>query len=378
MNHKFLKTLVFFSILTLSSCAKKIQQPYIISNYLDIQQLEEYDHKSCANLKLNFDKSNIVESKLYWHCRLSFSKYHLEINPVFPRQQEFNQKISDLIAQISIKISRNQETNIEREINKIDEKDHRQCNKMGYYPDAKDQAKIEEYYLCRKNLIELNYSELPFGNQKYAEYQNKSYNIAFVIDKRIKESIKQNQEKLEKYPECSNFRTYSDEFEKCVKSLDLYKNCITESNIKILDKEGSEKIICQKQAYIRFNDEMIKNDERVDLEIINRNKNSDKQNKNNFESIGINEKDFIGKAPKKKDEKKLSEQDALEDRIKKWEEERAEENKIKNNSDNIYSKHEIAKLRREFISSCLKIIDADLSIYKKNIYEKCEKIKYLN
>jgi hypothetical protein len=378
MNHKFLKTLVFFSILTLSSCAKKIQQPYIISNYLDIQQLEEYDHKSCANLKLNFDKSNIVESKLYWHCRLSFSKYHLEINPVFPRQQEFNQKISDLIAQISIKISRNQETNIEREINKIDEKDHRQCNKMGYYPDAKDQTKIEEYYLCRKNLIELNYSELPFGNQKYAEYQNKSYNIAFVIDKRIKESIKQNQEKLEKYPECSNFRTYSDEFEKCVKSLDLYKNCITESNIKILDKEGSEKIICQKQAYIRFNDEMIKNDERVDLEIINRNKNSDKQNKNNFESIGINEKDFIGKAPKKKDEKKLSEQDALEDRIKKWEEERAEENKIKNNSDNIYSKHEIAKLRREFISSCLKIIDADLSIYKKNIYEKCEKIKYLN
>ena len=378
MNHKFLKTLVFFSILTLSSCAKKIQQPYIISGYLDIQQLEEYDHKSCANLKLNFDKSNIVESKLYWHCRLSFSKYHLEINPVFPRQQEFNQKISDLIAQISIKISRNQETNIEREINKIDEKDHRQCNKMGYYPDAKDQTKIEEYYLCRKNLIELNYSELPFGNQKYAEYQNKSYNIAFVIDKRIKESIKQNQEKLENYPECSNFRTYSDEFEKCVKSLDLFKNCIMESNVKIFDKEGSEKIICQKQAYIRFNDEMIKNDERVDLEIINRNKNSDKQNKNNFESIGINEKDFIGKAPKKKDEKKLSEQDELEARIKKWEEEKKKESKIQNNSDNIYSKHEIAKLRREFISSCLKIIDADLLIYKKNIYEKCEKIKYLN
>ena len=378
MNHKFLKTLVFFSILISASCAKKIQQPYIISDYLDIQQLEEYDHKSCANLKLNFDKSNIVESKLYWHCRLSFSKYHLEINPVFPRQQEFNQKISDLIAQISIKISRNQETNIEREINKIDEKDHRQCNKMGYYPDAKDQTKIEEYYLCRKNLIELNYSELPFGNQKYAEYQNKSYNIAFVIDKRIKESIKQNQEKLEKYPECSNFRTYSDEFEKCVKSLDLYKNCIAESNVKIFNKEGSEKIICQKQAYIRFNDEMIKNDERVDLEIINRNKNSDKQNKNNFESIGINEKDFIGKAPKKKDEKKLSEQDELEARIKKWEEEKKKGNKIQNNSDNIYSKHEIAKLRREFISSCLKIIDADLSIYKKNIYEKCEKIKYLN
>ncbi len=378
MSHNFLKTLVFFSILIFASCTKKIRQPYIISDYFDIQQLEEYDHQSCANLKLNFDKSQNVESKLYWHCRLSFSKYHLEINPVFPRQQEFNQKITDLIAKISIKISRNQETNIEKAINKIDEKDHRQCNKMGYYPDAKDQAKIEEYYLCRKNLIELNYTELPFGNKKYAEYQNKSYNIAFVIDKRIKESIKQNQEKLEKNPECSSFRTYSDDFEKCVKSLDLYKNCLAESNVKILEKEGSEKIICQKQAYVRFNDEMIKNDERVDLEIINRNKNSDKQNKHNFESNGINEKDFIGKVPKKKDEKILSEQDALEARIKKWEEEKKKGNKIQNNSNNIYSKHEIARLRREFISSCLKIIDADLSIYKKNIYEKCEKIKYLN
>ena len=123
---------------------------------------------------------------------------------------------------------------------------------------------------------------------------------------------------------------------------------------------------------------MIKNDERVDLEIINRNKNSDKQNKHNFESNGINEKDFIGKVPKKKDEKILSEQDALEARIKKWEEEKRQRNEIQNNSNNIYSKHEIARLRREFISSCLKIIDADLSIYKKNIYEKCEKIKYLN
>ena len=375
MNYKFLKTLVFFSILISASCAKKIRQPYIISNYLDIQRLEEFDHQSCANLKLNFDKSNNVESKLYWHCRLSFAQYHLELNPIFPRQQEFNQKITDLITQISIKISRNQESSIEREINKIDEKDHRQCNKMGYHPDARDQIKIEEYYLCRKNLIELNYSELPFGNQKYAEYQNKSYNIAFVIDKRIKESIKQNQEKLEKYPECSSFKTFSDEFEKCVKSLDLFKNCIVESNAKILEREASEKIICQKQAYIRFNDEMIKNDERTDLEIINRNKKSDKQNKQNFESNGINEKDFIGKTEK---ENKPTKTPTLEEKIKEWEEASKERNKIQNDNKNIYTKHEISKLRREFISSCIKIIDTDLLNLKNDFYKKCEKIKFLN
>jgi hypothetical protein len=261
----------------------------------------------------------------------------------------------------------------------MDEKDHRQCIKMGYYPDAKDQAKIEEYYLCRKNLIELNYSELSFGNQKYAEYQNKSYNIAFVIDKRIKESIKQNQEKLEKYPQCSNFKTYSDEFAKCIKSLDLFQVCIEESRAKILEKEGSQKIICQKQAYIRFNDDMIKDDERVDLEIINRNKNSDKQNQQNFESIGINEKDFIGQPKEKKKKKEVkSEEEQLDERIKEWDVQSRNKDRTQNNNLNIYSKQEISKLRRDFISSCIKIIDNDLLVYKKEVLEKCDKIKYVN
>jgi hypothetical protein len=362
MNYKFLKTLVFFAISIIFSCAGKIRQPYIISDYLDIQQLEEYDHNSCANLKLNFDKSQNIDSKLYWHCRLSFSKYHLEINPVFPRQQEFNQKISDLIAKISLKISRNQESNINREVNKIDEQDHNQCTRMGYFPDAKDQLKIEEYYLCRKNIIELNHAEPPFGNKKYAEYQNKSYNITFVIDKRIKESIKKNREKLDKYPECSNFKTYSDDFEKCVKSLDEYKICEDESNIKVLEKEVLEKTVCQKQAYVRFNDDMIKDDERVDLEIKNRNYNSDSQNKNNFESMGIKEKDFLGKTKKEKINTEVEE-------IK---------SRIENNNRNIYTKYEISKLRRSFISSCVKIIDENLKIYKKELNQKCQKIKYVN
>ncbi len=233
---------------------------------------------------------------------------------------------------------------------------------MGYYQDAKDQLKIEEYYLCRKNLIELNYAEPPFNNEEYLEYQNKSYNIAFVIDKRIKDSIKQNQEKLEKYPECKNFKTFSDDFEKCVKSLDSHKACIAESKIKILEKEGVEKLICQKQAYVRFNDNMIKNSDRVDLEIKTRNYNSDRDNKNNFESIGINEKDFLGKELKKKV--------AVEEEKTK--------NTIDNNNNNIYSKYEISKLRKKFISSCLKIIDNKIKNYEENLMQQCQKIKYLD
>ncbi len=361
MHYKLLKTLIFFLTLIFFSCTK-IRQPYIISDYKDIQKFEEYDHNSCVNLKLNFDKSQNIESKLYWHCRLSFSKYHLEISPILPRQKEFNQKISDLITKISLKISRNQESNINKEIDKIDEIDHRKCNKMGYYQDAKDQLKIEEYYLCRKNLIELNYAEPPFNNKEYAEYQNKSYNIAFVIDKRIKESIKKNREDIEKNPECSGFKTSSPEFEKCVKSLDLFKNCVLESKIKILAKEETEKTICQKQAYIRFSDNMLKINERTDLEIQNRNYNSDRDNKNNFESIGINEKDFLGQDLKKKIK--------IEDeKIK---------NTIENNHSNIYSKYEISKLRKKFIISCTRATDERLKLYEEDLINKCEKIKYLN
>ena len=127
-------------------------------------------------------------------------------------------------------------------------------------------------------------------------------------------------------------------------------------------KEGVEKLICQKQAYVRFNDNMIKNSDRVDLEIKTRNYNSDRDNKNNFESIGINEKDFLGKELKKKI--------IIEDeKIK---------NTVNNNNDNIYGKYEISKLRKKFISSCLKIIDNKIKNYEENLMQQCQKIKYLD
>ena len=107
---------------------------------------------------------------------------------------------------------------------------------------------------------------------------------------------------------------------------------------------------------------MIKNIDRVDLEIKTRNYNSDRDNKNNFESIGINEKDFLGKELKKKV--------IIEDeKIK---------NTVNNNNDNIYSKYEISKLRKRFISSCLKIIDKKIKNYEENLMQQCQKIKYLD
>lgn len=361
MKHYFLKTTIILIICIIFSCAK-IRQPYIISNLPEIQNLEETDHQSCINLKLNFDKANNIDSKLYWHCRISFAKFHLEINPKFPWQIDFNKKISDLIANISIKISRSQETSIEREIIKIDESDHKKCLRLGYDPESKDQSLIEDYYLCRKNIIELDYSEPPYSNNQYSKYQNKSYDINYVIDKRIKDSIKNAHDTIEKYPECSMYRVTSIDFEKCVNGINDFKKCIKEAGNKINDKESAEKVICQRQAYIRFSDEMIKDEDRVDIEIRNRNLNADRENKNSFSSLGINEKDFLGK-----NKKATIENLDLQKKSKK-----------QNDTNNIYSKQEISKLRKNFITNCLKIIDEGIEKYEKELNQQCEKLKYRN
>jgi len=360
MNDNFLKTLTILLCVFTLSCANK-KRPYLISDFPDINSLEEVDHQSCVKLKLNFDKDNNIDSKLYWHCRLSFSKFHLEVYPVLPRQIEFNQKISDLVTQISLIISKNQDSNIAKEINKLEESDHKKCLRLGYDNQSKDQVKVEEYYQCRKNLIELNFTEPPFSNNQYQKYHNKSYDIAFVIDKRIKKSFDDNQKKLAENPECSNFKPSSDDFNKCLDSLINFQKCLSDSNKKVKETEAKEKIICQKQAYIRFSDEMIKDDDRIDNKIKNRNLNSDRDNRNNFESIGINEDDFLGKAEKEK---------VVQENMNKI-------SKIDNSTRGIYSKQEISKLRKNFIISCMSSVNIRNEIDKTNYAKNCEKLKYI-
>jgi hypothetical protein len=60
---------------------------------------------------------------------------------------------------------------------------------MGYEVATEDQIKIDDYFGCRKALIEQENSVLPFGNKDYASYSNQSYNIGFVIDQKIDEEI---------------------------------------------------------------------------------------------------------------------------------------------------------------------------------------------
>jgi hypothetical protein len=366
IKKKYYIYISLFSIFFIISACSKKRPHYYVSEIPNINKFEEYDHKACIDLKLNFDNQENIESKLYWNCRLSFSKFHLETNPILPRQIEFNTQLSDLIAKISLKVSRNQQNFLQQEIEKIDRLDHFKCLSMGYNLDDKNQIKIEEYYLCRKNLIELNYSEPPFGNEEYAKYQNKSYNISYIIDKKISDSMKRNLEKIEKNPDCKKYHPDSIDFEKCVRSIEDYKKCLNDGNIIIKTKENNFNVTCQKQAYHRFSDDMIKKNERNDLEILNRNLNSDSQNKNSFESIGINEKDFKGKS------KEIIEKEKQEINPIFLNDPKA----VNNSFSDIYSKEEISRLRKKFILNCTSLLNREIRLDKEALSEKCEKIKY--
>lgn len=361
-----LKTKSFMiALLIVFSCAKKTRPPYLISENSNINKYEDFDHQACLDLKLNFDNNSNIDSKLYWHCRLSFSKFHLQNNPILPKQIEFNTQISDLIAKISLKISTNKESFILQQINKMDELDHKKCLKMGYNPDQKNQIKLEEYYQCRKNLIEIYYSELPFNNPQYQPYQDKTYDIAFVIDKKIKESIQDSKTKIANNPQCSNFHVDSEDFGKCIQSFKEHQQCLINAGIKAKERDNANKIKCQKQAYIRFNDEMIKSKEREELEIQERNLKSDRDNRNNFESIGINERDFIGKS--KLDIQKEEQEAEQYKSTSKFSE--------KNNTNNdLYTKQEISKLRKKFIVNCVAMNEDEITQYQNDLNRDCQSI----
>jgi len=355
----FKKNLIILLFLTIFPSCTKIVPQYYISEFPEIQQFEEFDHQSCQNLKLNFDAKNNLESKNYWRCRQTFAKFHLEINPVFPNQIDQNSKISELIAKISLKISRSQESFLQNEINKIDENDNLKCEKMGYKIDPNDQLKTEEYYLCRKNLIELFYAEPPFGNAELLKFQDKNYDINYVVTKKIREAMQINQKILEDNPQCAEIKPRGMEFAKCLEDFKKYNQCLSKNNLELRRLESDQKIICQKQAYIRFSDEMIVDRERTDSAISMRNQNSDRDNKYSFGSMGIDEDDFLAKNEKEEKKKVV---------IKKLSD-------IQNHKNNIYTKQEISRLRRGFISNCIKIINKDLNERGSDLNKKCEKIK---
>ena len=341
-----------FILAFLIGCAA-VKDPYLLSNIPAIRELEKQDHQLCTALKLNFDGKDNFLSRAYWHCRLSFTKYRLSAGAgINEEQARRDLEVSDLVTKISLKLSSTPEAVIIRENKKMDEYDHKKCLAMGFELETEDLTKIEDYFACRKVLLDEEQLLPPYGNMDYLPYQNRSYGVGFVIDQRIQKAISRYNELKEKYPTCVNFGVNSLNFKRCSEAQNQSRKCFAEIPQKKFRFEGDEKVTCQKRAYLRFGDELMKKDDQKNLDIQRANRNSDYYNNQNFAAIGIDQSQFVeSDSGAKKSAEKI------------------------NSKTGLYEKFELTKLRQKFVAACQ--IEASNRVEEKvnQLKKSCEDLQ---
>jgi len=281
----------FVVLISTDSCQKKIIiPPYILSVSSEIQKFESEDNFSCNNFNLFFDSVENQSRELYWRCRLSYAKIRQNnfVEPMSIRDQE----MSGLIAKISSTLLEEKNSNLNEELEKIDAIDHQKCLELGFTTETDDKQKIDKYFLCRKRLIEQESDSFPFGNLQYAEIQNRSYNLGYVVNQSIYKAKENEISKKQSYPECKNFQVFSDDFKKCVQRTEKISFCLSSVKTKKLAIQLNQSFVCQKQAYIRFGNELLKDENKKMAAIARRNYISDYQNNLNFDGLGIDEQIF--------------------------------------------------------------------------------------
>ena len=332
------------------SCAHKIE-PYILSHNPLMQTYEKQDHLFCDSLKLEFDKVDNIKSKLYWRCRLSLSRYKIQNNT--SGNIKYNADVNDLIAKISIKIADAPEAVLLRENKKIDNHHHRQCLAMGFEVDIIDQAKVDDYFSCRRSLIEEYQLLPPFKNSAYLKYKDHSYNIGFAIDIRIDEKIKLYNAAKEKYPTCIKYYPQKKNFKECSEAQDKSRQCFSEIETKKFKKEAEEKTLCQKKSYIQYPNSLLKEEDKQKKDIAKTISNGDYYNGRSLASLGI---DSLDKFSANKEKKESNE----------------ESDKNINSKDGLYSKFELTNLRRKYISECSRETDDKINRYVGDLKNACE------
>lgn len=345
---------LFYCFLLLVSCMAK--PSFIVSNNRYLAKIENQDHQSCLNLKINFNSNANLENQQYWQCRLALSKDKLLNNPTNSKEQKHNEKIINLLNKISEKLANKQPSLLEREVAKLDEAHHRQCQNMGYESETEDKNKIDLYLQCRQSLIDNYLNEPPYGNNNYLPYQYKNYDLNYVLSKRIKIASENKQKITQEYPKCQSYALYSLELKKCIDYQKQARACYQENLRNIILEERDAKLICQQQANIRFGDNLLILEKSID-HIKEKNYKSDLAYKFNFESMGLDELDFISKQEKKKLQQEKEQQQEKENNF--------------NNNDFLYNRYELSQIHKKYVLSCHKFVDNKLLQDKNNLDKKC-------
>ncbi len=351
MQNNIFRIFLLLILATLASCAS-VKKEYLLSHIKEIQNLEKQDHKFCTSLNLELNKTDNFKSRLYWRCRLSMAKYKIKTNPVSRIDIKRNLDINELISKISFKIAETPEASLLKESKKMDNIHHLKCSRMGFIIDFTNAEKTDDYFACRKALVDEQQVFPPFGNAEYLKYPNNSYTIGLVIDIRIDKAIKEYQAAEKEHPACIKYYSNKQKFTECGNAQNEAKKCFLEIDKKRFQKELDKKIICQKRSFLQFPDSLLKEDvsKKNDSKI---NSKVNSYDQNSFAALGLDEESFAGK-------KKV-------DKVKK------EESSAKLNSkNNLYSKFELTKLRQEYISECQQEADDQIKQYNDSLVDSCK------
>lgn len=330
----------------------------MISNFADVQKVEKEDHKFCASLNLDSAQNNLLENETYWRCRLSLAKYHIKIDTNAPESKKFNFQIRDLVSKISLDLAQKHESNFVKEIKKLGDHHHKRCVRLGFNPDTLDQTVIDNYFLCRKKLIDGSQIDPPYGNDEYLEHPNHIYDIGFVIDRRLQKESEKKEAAAAEYPACAKYNLRKKNFHRCKNAELASRKCFTEILRKKMKKEAIEKSICQKQSFVEFPNSLLKQEEKENSNIKEVKTNADVYNQSNFASIGLNEDDVNNF---KSGEKLTKEEIIKEENI--------------NSKKGLYNKVSLTKLRQRYIYACYDEANLVLEKYNEKLEKECENAK---
>lgn len=354
-NKLTLSIIILATVLSCSGNKNKNANPfYILSNNKDIIEFEKSDHRFCTSINLTATSKKSKQNNLYWRCRLSLTKHRLKTDTSYQSSIDHNIKIGEIITKISLKLSKTPEIILNNANNDLDLFEHEKCQLMGYDAQTDDQNKIDEYFMCRKILIEDRNALPSFWQYEFMQYANNDYNLSYVIDQRLDFNINQYNKAKENYPNCIIHKISSQDFSNCTAAYDASRKCYLEIDAKKFNKEAQKKISCQRQANIRFPDEYIIKSK---LNTNNVKARSDYYNNNDFSALGIDDiSQFYNIKQKNKDTKNSKV-------------------KLISTKNELYSKFEIIKLREKYIKSCQLNADSEIAKYVDQLQKACKSLK---
>ncbi len=365
MPKKSLKFFLIAILCTAFACDRTPpKEPYLLSSDPEIRKLEREDHKFCNSLDLNSGAANkSFNGDLYWHCRLSMAKYKLQTHVGSAKSLDYNTKISDLVTKISLHFSQAHESVFIKENKRIDARDHEKCVALGYDFDVSDRFKTDEYLLCRKRLIDDEQLDPPYGVDDYLKYPNRSYNLSFVLDARIDSETQRYKDIEANYPTCLKFFNDKKNSKLCFAAQDQSRRCLSDITIKKFKKESEQKTICQKQAYERFPNSFLRDNDQRRKDIEQAKINADLYNNNSFTALGIDASDI-----------ELFESEDTADAEYEARQRQKQLEKNVNSKKGIYSKYGLTRLRQKYIIACQQNADALVQKYVDDETKICNDI----